>query len=197
MGKINLGAGGLSGYFTNVPRLILIGLMVVAAVIGSQINRITDRADNALARSIDKSLSTSFSASLEGTTTIQDSLISTHRLRQQCNNEGVLTTNGGTADTPYLRFNVRSALEALKHPSNVVEHDMEDMYGHGTRLFSGSFVLPDDDENTVHAFKYWADMRDLYPVRLTITTVVRNVLFDEEGDGISQVTYLNIRYHSW
>ena len=197
MGKFNLGPGGLKGYFSNTPRLILIGLMVIAAILGSQINKFTDRADNALERSVGKALKTSFAASLEGTTTIQDSLISTHRLRQLCDHDGNLKTNGGTADTPYLRFNVRSALEALRNPTIVVEHDMEDMYGHGTRLFSGSFSLPDDDENTMHAFKYWADMRSLYPVRLTITTVERNIMYDDDGDGISRITYLNIRYYSW
>ena len=71
------------------------------------------------------------------------------------------------------------------------------MYGHGTRHFSGSFKLPEDDASAVNIFEYWIDMRSLLPVRVNIVQLERNVSTDSEGNSVSKEMYMTIRYSNW
>ena len=71
------------------------------------------------------------------------------------------------------------------------------MYGYGTRHFTGSFSLPTDGDSIVHAYEYWIEMRSLRAVRLLMTTVERNAEVTAQGDSLSKVSFVNIRYHDW
>ena len=88
-------------------------------------------------------------------------------------------------------------MESILHAENAVEYEREDMYGHGTRLFSGSLKFPGDDDSVACVFKYWIDIRSHLAVRLHIAKVERNVSTFSDGEPASRVTYINIRYHDW
>ena len=197
-GRINL---DVSGYLSDTPRLILLVLMLLAAIIGGYINSALDRPENLVGASLKKSLDHSFKASLEGTTTLQNSVLSIHRTRQQYSpGKGITSTsrsaNGNSITaSPGVDFNALNCLEALRHATNITELYKEDMYGHATRHFTRTFTLPSDSDKYVHAYEYWIDMTSLRAVRLVITTVERNVGVDDKGGSVSKITYINIRYY--
>ena len=207
-GRINMDEGQESGgdlnrYLSDVPRLILLVLMLLAAIIGGYINSALDRPEKLVGASLKKSLDHSFRASLEGTTTLQDSVLSIHRTRQQYSpGKGITSSsrsangNGVTA-SPGVYFDAFNSLEALRHTTHITEQYKEDMYGHATRHFTGAFTLPTDNKTFVHAYEYWIDMTSLRAVRLVITTVERNAGVDDKGESISKITHTNIRYFDW
>ena len=94
-------------------------------------------------------------------------------------------------------FNAFSAIEALMYAQHITEHEKEDMYGYGTRHFSGSIVFPEENDSVSFMFEYWIDMRVLQPVRLIVSKVERDKAFDIQQNPVSRVTYLNIRYFNW
>ena len=79
----------------------------------------------------------------------------------------------------------------------MVEYEKEDMYGYGTRRFSGPLPTPGDNESGAGMFEYWINIRTYLAVRLIISLVDRNVEFDSRGNPISKETYINIRYYDW
>ena len=70
------------GHQDDLSRLILLVLMILAAVIGGYYNKISDQPVKIVNRSLKKSLSRPFRASLEGETTVSDSVINTYRYHQ-------------------------------------------------------------------------------------------------------------------
>ena len=199
-GRINL---DVSDYLSDIPRLILLVLMLLAGIIGVYINSALERPEKLVDASLKKSFEHSFRASLEGTTTLQGSVLSIHRTRQQYSpGKGITSTsrsakgNGMTASTG-VDFNALNCLEALRHATHITEQYKEDMYGHATRHFTGTFTLPTDSDKYVHAYEYWIDMTNLRAVRLVITTVERNAGVDGKGESVSKITYINIRYYDW
>jgi len=200
IGRINL---DVSGYLSDTPRLILLVLMLLAGIIGGYVNSALDRPEKLVSASLKKSLNHSFKASLEGITTLKDSVLSIHRTRQQyLPGKGIASSsrsaNGnGMSASQGVDFDAFNGLEALRHATHITEQYKEDMYGHATRHFTGTFTLPADNNSFVHAYEYWMDMTSLRAVRLVITTVERNTGVDGKGDSVSKVTHINIRYYDW
>ena len=199
-GRINL---DVSSYLSDTPRLILLVLMLLAAIVGVYINSALERPEKLVSSSLKRSLDHSFKASLEGMTTLQDSVLSIHRTRQQYSpGKGITSTsrsangNGMTA-SPGVDFDAVNCLEALRHATLITEQYKEDMYGHATRHFTGTFKLPADNDTFVHAYEYWIEMTSLHAVRLVITTVERNAGVDDKGESVSKITHTNIRYYDW
>ena len=210
IGRINLDegqepGGGLTGYLSDVPRLILLILMLLGAIIGGYYNSVSDRPEKVIKRSLNKSLGKSFKASLEGSTTLKNSVLSLHRTRQQYTPGKGITSSSRPADNDSdssshgVIPDAFSGLAALHHTTFITEHNKEDMYGHATRHYSGSFKRPADGDGDafVYAYEYWIDMTSLLAVRLMLTTVERNADVDDKGEPVSKVTYINIRFHDW
>ncbi|MCE5250829.1 hypothetical protein LLG96_11475 [bacterium] len=191
------------GYQDDLPRLILLLLMLLAAVIGGYYNKISDQPIKIVNRSLKKSLGQPFRASLEGETTISDSIINTYRDHQS------YTPGKGTASpartggyysaitVPAFFFDAAGILEELRNSLKVSEGDREDMYGHGTRHFSGSLKPAGAPDSVICVYEYWIDIRSRLAVRLSVTVVERNAVPRVDDEPMSRVTYINIRYHDW
>ncbi|MBN1294517.1 MAG: hypothetical protein JXB48_21950 [Candidatus Latescibacteria bacterium] len=195
--------GALTGYLSDVPRLILLILMLCAAVIGGYVNSNLDKPVKVINRSVEKSLARSFRASIEGTTSIGDSVVARHRDHvRYVPGKGLRSLSGSANDTgrplsEKSQFDALSALRSVQTAPFITEREKEDMYGHGTRHYTGSFSLSTDGDSVVHAYEYWIDMRKLLAVRLLMTTVEQSPVVNALGDSLSKVTFINIRYHDW
>ena len=189
--------GGTAKYESDISRLVLLLVMLIAAIIGGYINSVSDQPVRVVKRSIDKSLKRSFMASLEGETSLKDSILSVYRIRQQYHpNHGISMISNARSSQP-APFNALMVFELISRCNNIIEHDKEDMYGYGTRHFSGSFKLPEDDASVANIFEYWIDMRSRLPVRVNIVKIERNVSTDSEGNSVSKEMYITIRYFNW
>ena len=198
--KINEGdvSGKGGGYFQDIPRLILLVLMLLAAICGGYYNQYSDQPLKVIGRSLKKTENKQFRASVEGAVTIGDSFIDDFKSRQRyLPGRGLVAPSGSPLSGEGLEHDSSAALRILGHITFIREHDKQDMYGNPTRHYSGSYKLPDDGDSTVHVFEYWINMRSLLPVRLVTTTVVRNAAVDEENEPISRITYTNIGYFGW
>ena len=182
---------------TDLTRLFLLVFMLLAAIVGGHFNRVSNKPSNLLSRSIDKSLKQTFNASMEGSITLKDSTLSTFRSRQIYSPEKGISVSSIIRSTDNAPLDALSAIESLRNAENITEYNKEDMYGHPTRHFSGTFNSTADDSLTAYVFEYWIDMRSLLAVRMNIAKVERNVLTDSEGNTFSKETYLNIRYYGW
>jgi len=182
---------------SDVSRLFLLAFMLLAAIFGGYYSSVSNRPSRVIKKSIEKSLKHSFMASLEGSVSLKNSILSTYRSRQKYNPEeghSILSNTGSSNQAP---FDAVSAMKSIIHAENAVEYDREDMYGHGTRQFSGSLKLPGDDDSVACVFKYWIDIQSHLAVRLQIAKVERNVSTFSNGDPASRETYINIRYFDW
>ncbi len=199
IGNFNLNEGEEpSGYFSDISRLILLILMLLGAIIGGYYNKVTDQPVRVINRSLKKSFACQFRASLEGATSIRDFVLSNYRSRQLYSpDRGLVTPSGSriTSQSPF--FDALSGLKAINHSNLIIEHNREDMYGHATRHYSGSFSLPGDSKSIAHTYEYWIDTRSLLPVRLLLTKEEKNIAVDDKGKPISRVTFLNIRFYDW
>ena len=188
---------GTAAVESDLSRLFLLSFMLLAAIFGGYYNSVSNIPSRIIKKSIDKSLKHSFRASLEGSTSLKNSILSTYRSHQKYNPEeghSILPNIGSSDRAP---FDAVSAMESILHAENAVEYGREDMYGHGTRLFSGSLKFPGDDDSVACVFKYWIDIRSHLAVRLHIAKVERNVSTFSDGEPASRETYINIRYHDW
>ncbi len=187
-----------SSFLNDASRLILLILMVFGFFAGIFIIDKAEQPMKIIGRSITKKQNRKFRASIEGTVSIGGLVNDTIKSHQQYSAETGIVIQTGTKLPEYdAVFDANSALDALHYVSFINEHKKEDMYGHGTRHYSGSIKLPDDDESTMHTFEYWLDMRNLLPVRLILTTVESNLGINKLGLPISRVTFMNIRYYNW
>ena len=182
---------------SDLSRLLLFVFMLLAAIVGGHFNKVSNKPSNVLSRSINKSLKLTFKASLEGSITLKDSTLCTFRSRQIYSPEKGLSVLSNIRSADQAPLDVLSALESLRNAENITEYNKEDMYGHPTQHFSGTFNLDGDNDSIAYVFEYWIDMRSLLAVRINIAKVERNVLTDSEGNTFSKETYLNIRYYDW
>ncbi len=213
LGKIDLGGsddvvrerrfdndGTSDSFYHDMPRLLLLLAMLLAAVVGYVVKQKNNTPDEIIRRSVETMLARPFRTSLEGVSTLKNIPLGYYRSRHSYHPEQGLTENplvpgSGVSDAKEPPFDPVTALEALSHLSSVNENDREDMYGHGTRHFDGVLALPGvDDESTVTVFEFWVDMRNLQAVRLVLTTIERNIAVDDRGRTFNKETYLNIRY---
>ena len=189
--------GGTAKYESDISRLVLLIVMLIAAIIGGNINSVSNQPLKVVKRSIDKSLKRSFMASLEGETSLKDSVLSVYRSRQQYYpDHGISMISNDRSSNP-APLDALMAFELISRCNNIIEHNKEDMYGHGTRHFSGSFKLQEDDTSAVNIFEYWIDMLNHLPVRVNIVKIERNVSTDSEGNSVSKEMYITIRYFNW
>ena len=194
---------GEAKFSNDLSRLVLFAVMLLCAILGYYYNSRRNIPINVITRSAERSLKQTFDASFEGTTTMRSIYLGIYRSRQNYSPGDSLTITpvaGENVAEDYSLpppFNTLTALEALRYASEVVDRGKEDMYGFGSRHFSGTLNIPDDNESIAYAFEYWVDIRKLRPVRFTISKVERNVGVDTNGESISKLTYLNMRYYNW
>ena len=182
---------------TDLSRLLLFVFMLLAAIVGLHFNKVSNKPSNVLSRSINKSLKQTCKASLEGSITLKDSTLNTFRSRQIYSPEKGLSVSSNIRSANHALLDAVNAIESLRSAENITEYDKEDMYGHPTRHFSGTFNYDGDRDLTAYVFEYWIDMRSLLAVRINIAKVERNVITDSDGNTFSKETYLNIRYYDW
>ena len=186
------------GYFHDLPRLILYVIMLMSVIFGVYYNNYSNQPLNVIGRSLKKTHDKQFSARMESTTTIGDSVISDFKSQQRyIPGRGLVTPDGSPLSAGGMKQDSFSAFLILSHILSIMELNKQDMYFNPTRHYTGSYRLPDDGDSTGHAFEYWINMRSLLPVRLITTTVERNVAVDRENEPISRITYTNIGYYNW
>ena len=191
-----------SNFYHDLPRLILLLLMLAGAIFGGYYESYRNKPIRIIEKSIDMTIKNSFMASLEGTSQINKTVVAIYRNHQSYTPDRgitILSDRGriGTSypqETPFDAFN---AIEALRFASNIIEHDKEDMYGYGTRHFSGSINLPEENDSVTFVFDYWISMRALRPVRLIFSKVEREKSINIQDNPVSKGIYLNIRYFDW
>lgn len=190
-------------YYHDLPRLFLLLFMVLAAILGYYVKEYKNKPIRLVTHSWEKTLKHSFKTSLEGSTVVRSTVLGVYRNRQEYTPEmgitspGYASENGDILSPHQPPYDAKSALELLRYASDVIEYDMEDMYGYGTRHFSGLLSLPDDNESGTRIFEYWVNIRTLLAVRLIVTHVERNLDIDKRGIPINKETYINIRYYDW
>jgi len=200
--SINLDEGDVSGkrrgFFQDVSNVILLIITLLSAICGGYYSNYSNQPLNVIDSSLKKTGNKQFRASVESSTTIGDSVISNFKSHQRYfPGHGLVTSSGSPLSGEGMEHDSLSAFRIFSHTTFIREQKRQDMYGNPTRHYSGSYRLPDDGDSTVHAFEYWINMRKLLPVRLVITTVVRNVAVDDENEPISRITYTNIGYSYW
>ena len=187
-----------SSLLNDASRLSLLLLMLFGGIAGIFIINKTEQPLKIIERSVTKKESRRFRASIEGTVSIGGVVNDTIKSRQQYSAEtGLVIQTGAKLPENDSVFDANSALENLHFVSFINEHKKEDMYGHGTRHYSGSIKLPDDGESTVRTFEYWTDIRKHHPVKLILTTVESDIGINKNGMPVSRVTFMNIRYYDW
>ena len=186
-----------TAYYANLARLGLLSFMLLFAIIGGILSSRSEKPENLIRRSITKSLDRSFHASLEGKSSLRDSTISTYRNHQQYTPETGVTVVQDKRANDKAPFDALSALQSIALSKNSIELEREDMFNHGTRRFSGSFVLPGDEESSAHVFEYWIDMRSLLAVRINIASVKRSFSVATDGEPITKETFIVLRFYEW
>jgi hypothetical protein len=189
------GLGGLGGDW---PRLVLLFLVMLGFAIGFILHFHSNNPRNVLRDSVNKTVKKPFQASIEGENSLGDSTLATFRYRQAYTpGKGITATSFTAENRGEAAFNSLDALEFIRDPSSVTEVKRQDMFGHPTRHFYGEFRKPGGNKalNTLYTYEYWVDMQSLKAVRLSISSVVRNVAVDARGDSLASESYLNIRYH--
>lgn len=182
----------------DLPRLLLLLFMLMAATFGGICNHYTNTPVKIVKRSMTRTVEHPFRASIEGSTALKSISLAFYRERQHFSPETGLVTEiiERTPGEDGPPFDALTALHALEFADAVVEHDREDMYGHGTRHFNGVLALPGKSEDMVYVFEYWCDIRTYRAVRLIVTEAERNAAVDDRGNAISRETYINIWYYN-
>ena len=182
---------------SDIARLVLLSAMVLAAICGYFINKSSNTPVKIVNKSVEAALKQPFKTSIEGSVTLMDSTLASFRNRQTYNPERELMrpSMGGSSDG--LPFDSAETLEELTRAQNVYEYDKQDMYGHGTRHFSGAMPPIEGNDRIARVFDLWIDVRRFLPVRLSITQVERGAGSDTAGNPVAQETYMNIRFFGW
>ena len=185
-------AGGID----DLSRIVLLLILGLAALAGYFFKSHYNKPMNVIKSSISKTISKPYKASIEGKTSLQDSIIDVYRERESYVPEkGPATESSpGSAASP---LNTRIALDMVRDATRVFETDREDMYGHPSRHFYGEITLKNSNPGlpSGYYFEYWADMRNLAAVRLMLTGVRRDVAVNAKGDSVSAETMVNIRFY--
>ena len=189
-------SGGMAKFESDIMRLVLLVLMVFAGLIGVCYNGHINKPESVIKRSVNKSRSYIFKSSLEGGMSLGGSKLATYRIWYEFHpKHGIRTVSDeSTGAIPHDCVEALALLNEIRDP---VEYDLEDMFGHGTRHFTGSFNRYTESDTTAYALEYWLDMRSKLPVRLDVAKVDRNAAVNGDGEAMSRETYLTIRYHNW
>ena len=189
-------SGGTARLQSDIGRLLLLVLMVLAGIFGVFYNTHINKPETVIRHSIEIGRSRSYKSSLEGSMSLGGNRLATYRIRYEYHPKHGLRTllDESTGEIPY---DSAQALELLGGAVDLAEYDKEDMYGHGTRHFTGSFTEYTESDSTAYAFEYWVDMRKQLPVRLDVARVERNAAIGDDGDAVSRETFFSIRYHNW
>jgi hypothetical protein len=182
-------------YTDDLARLILFFIIFCAFGIGYVIHSHENNPRHLLRESVERTIRSRYIASIEGKTSIGDSVIALYRIREEYR-PGTGVAELFSAGDAHLPFTSLDLLNRARSTVRAKEMRREDMYGHPTRHFYGIFTKGPDggSEKGGVYFEFWMDFKDLTAVRLTITTVNRNVTMNAAGDSLSKETYLNIRY---
>lgn len=189
---------GIGGMSDDWDRLVFLLLVMAGFVIGFILHAHSNNPNNILRDSVNKMLKQSFQASIEGKNSLGDSTLATFRYRQAYTpGKGITTTSFTAGNSREASFNSLDALKFLLDTYIVKEQERQDMFGHPTRHFYGEFRKTGRNKAiyTSYFFEYWVDMQSFKAIRLSISTVERNVSVDAQGDSIASETYLNIRYY--
>ncbi len=188
--------GGRAKLESDIMRLALLLLMLAAGIFGAFYHSHINKPGYVIRHSLKKSHGRAFKSSLEGNMYLAGNRLAHYRARYEFHPKHGLRTaqNESTDEIPYDSVEALKLLEEVRDP---VEYEKEDMFGHGTRHFTGSCIEYAGDDSTAFAFEFWTDMRSQLPVRLDIARVDRNAAVNESGEAVSRETYLTIRYHNW
>lgn len=180
----------------NLARLVFLFILLISFLFGLHINKKLNQPERVVERSFNNSLNKPFHSSLEGYISLKDSTEKSFRTHEIFNPEKGVATTKAINDTELPTINSHDALILLDNITNVAELKKEDMYGSGTRHFTGEFKSP-GNVNSSSMFELWIDMANYLPVRLTIIKIQRNASYNSAGSPVSRITYLNIRYYKW
>jgi len=184
-------------FYNDLPRLMLLLFMLVAAIVGWYVKSYSNQPDRVIAASVEQMLKKPFNASIEGSVGLKSFTLGTFRSRQRYfpGSDLVIVSDRGYAGGEQVPYDALSALEALLTAIDFVELGREDMYGHGTRHFSG--VIPVQATNgagQTAGFDLWVGLKTRRVVRLVMTTSERSNAFDDSGQAVFKSSYLNISY---
>ena len=183
------------GYGDDLSRLILLFLIFCALVVGYFINSRANDPHRLLRESVELTIRSRYIASIEGKTSIGDSVIAVYRSREAYR-PGIGVSELFSAGDGTPPFTSLDLLGCVRSAVRAKELKREDMYGHPTRHFYGEYTNRPggNSEGNGGYFEFWMDFKNHSAVRLTVTTVRRNVTMNAAGDSLSRVIYLNIRY---
>ena len=191
------GSGGGKGFAsieTDLGRLFLLGFMLVAAIIGGYMSRSSSEPSYVLESSIEISLQQSFRTSLEGSVSFRGAVLESYRSHHSYGPDKGLSAISEESASGKPPFDPLSAFELILKTETIIEHEKQDMYGHGTQHFSGSLAIDGDSESVGGIFNYWVDMKTHEAVRLEIAKVERNITTPDDPEPASRETYINIRF---
>ncbi len=211
LGKINLDEDGLGSsrrfdradssegsdaFYHDLPRLVLIVLMLLAALLGWYVKSQAEKPEKVIVRAAETMLKTTFAASLEGTQGLKSILLARYRTHQVYRpGKGIENANPDQSQQgDEAPFDALSAIEALKSAKDIVEHDREDMYGHGTRHFSGTVASPPDSSVSPLTFDVWIGIKTHRIHRIILKRSEPSTAFDDKGHAVPKTTWINIWY---
>jgi hypothetical protein len=180
----------------NLTRAFFLVILLLSFLFGLYINNKFNQPINIVERSLKNSLNKPFHSSLEGYISLKDSTEKSFRTREVFNPEKGITVLRANKTSDISPLNSREAINLLEKITNVNELKKEDMYGAGTRHFTGEFKSLSDG-NSSSMFELWIDMANYLPVRLILIKIQRNASKDSTGSPVSRITNLNIRYYKW
>jgi hypothetical protein len=182
-------------YTDDLSRLIVFFILFVLFIIGFVITEYGKNPKRMLSGAIERTIHSRYTASIEGRTTVGDSLIADYRSRETYDPKSGVSEffSGGTAKPPRTSLELLGSVLAT---TSVREIKRQDMFGRPTQHFTGTVPKnPKSDTGGAGAsFEAWVDFRDHTIVRLSVTTVRRNVTVSARGDSLSAATYLTIRF---
>jgi hypothetical protein len=188
--------GGAGSLHADWSRLVVLLIVMMGFVIGFFLNAHFNNPGYLLRNSVKLMLKQQFTASIEGKTSLSDSILASYRYRQiYVPGKGITSTlflEGSNNNAP---FDALSFLNLLNNPLKVKGEGRQDMYSHPTRHFYGVLNLPGNKKQSFSSyFEYWMDMQNQKAVRLSVSIVSRNVAVNAKGDSLSAETYLTFRF---
>lgn len=183
--------GGQGDY----SRLFLLAAIFLAFGIGLFLYNRTNDPLAMVRSSVEKTLLSSFTASVEGASLLDGSETASYRSRESSvpGQPVSITLHPGSVAAPY---DSRSVLELLRHASKAKEMKRMDMYGHPARHFSGEIPNPQAKagQPSSYHFDYWLDLMNRRAVRLVVNGKNPKAMISVLGDSLASEVYLNVRW---